>query len=64
MVTDIPQFESNPVKEKSKETGIERRMSANQIAALLEQSDEGDPYEIPIDGSSSTPSIIFADELM
>ena len=36
MVTSTPNFESNPNKEKPKEDKIERRMSADQIAALLE----------------------------
>ena len=38
-------------------------MSADQIAALLEQSSDGDPFEIPKDDEQSpSPSIIFADE--
>ena len=36
MVTSTPNFESNPNKEKPIEDKIERRMSADQIAALLE----------------------------
>ena len=43
-------------------------MSADQIAALLEQSSEGEPFDIGVgvgskaDDQSASPSIIFAED--
>ena len=41
-------------------------MSADQIAALLEQSSDGDPFDIGVgskaDDQSASPSIIFAED--
>ena len=47
---------------------VERKRSADQIAALLEQSSEGEPFDIGVgvgskaDDQSASPSIIFAED--